>query len=45
MWVPNLFIGAIGLLFLVRVAKEKSIGFDYVSETAYRVWNRIKKNG
>jgi lipopolysaccharide export system permease protein len=44
MWVPNLFMGALGLLFLVRVAQEKSIGLDYVSETAYRVWNRMKKN-
>ncbi|MFH2065076.1 MAG: LPS export ABC transporter permease LptF [Pseudomonadota bacterium] len=44
MWVPNLFMGAIGLLFLVRVAQEKSIGLDYVSETAYRVWFRMKKN-
>jgi lipopolysaccharide export system permease protein len=42
MWMPNLIMSSIGLLFLVRVAKEKSIGFDYVSDIFYVVWNRIK---
>jgi len=42
MWVPNLFIGSIGLWFLIRVAQEKSIGLDYVSDIFYRIWNWIK---
>jgi lipopolysaccharide export system permease protein len=42
MWVPNLFIGGIGLWFLIRVAQEKSIGLDYVSDIFYQIWNWIK---
>jgi len=42
MWMPNLMIGSIGLWFLIRVAKEKSIGLDYASEIFYWIWNRMK---
>jgi lipopolysaccharide export system permease protein len=44
MWMPNLFMGGIGLIFLTRVANERSIGFEYLFDILYRIWiwTRIK---
>jgi hypothetical protein len=31
MWMPNIIMGAFGLYMLLRVAKEKPIGLEFIS--------------
>ncbi|MDL2275656.1 LPS export ABC transporter permease LptF [Desulfosarcina sp. OttesenSCG-928-G10] len=44
MWMPDIIIGGIGILFLVRCAREKTVSLDWLGPFLMdRVWRRRKK--
>jgi len=44
MWVPNVVMAAIGLVFLFQTGKEKSLKFDLLAQYIQQFFNRFRRN-
>ena len=43
MWVPNLIMAAIGLIFLFQTAREKSLKLDLIAQFIQKFFNRFRR--
>jgi lipopolysaccharide export system permease protein len=43
MWIPNIIMGGLGLFMLIRVAREKTIGLEFVFNYIVMAYEKLKR--